>query len=71
MQGAAQLRDTLAADRDALEVFGERLSSFRARTPELEATMEAILGKMAEIDEGMRHAARLGDTAVGPGHAGQ
>ena len=41
----AQLRDKLGADRAALEAFGDRLTSFRARTPELEATMDAILGQ--------------------------
>jgi len=30
----AQLRDKLGADRSALEAFGDRLTSFRARTPD-------------------------------------
>ena len=62
--GAAQLRDSLAADRAALEAFGERLSSFRARTPEIEAAMEAIAGRLAQLDEGMRQTTRLGGMAA-------
>lgn len=57
----AQLRDKLGADRDALEAFGDRLTSFRARTPELEATMDAILGKLALVEDGTKQATRLGE----------
>src|SRR5258705_5939978 len=57
---AAALRDKLGADRAALEAFGDRLTSFRARTPELEATMDAILGKLGHVDEGTQQATRLG-----------
>src|SRR5436190_10464108 len=46
----AQLRDKLAADRAALEAFGDRLTSFRTRTPELEATMDAIHGKHGQVE---------------------
>src|SRR5205814_48010 len=59
----AQLRDKLGADRAALEAFGDRLTSFRARTPELEATMDAILGKLGQVDEGTKQATRLGEVA--------
>src|SRR6266550_4144498 len=60
----AQLRDKLGADRSALEAFGDRLTSFRARTPELEATMESILGKLGQVDEGAKQATRLGEVAA-------
>src|SRR5262249_19043554 len=42
----AQLRDRLGADRLALEAFGDRMTAMATRAPELEAKMEAILGKM-------------------------
>ncbi|MGH9254017.1 MAG: hypothetical protein ACRD3C_05555, partial [Vicinamibacterales bacterium] len=61
---AAQLNDRLAADRAALEAFDDRVSSLRERMPELEATMEAILARMGQIDEGMRQATRLNDVAM-------
>ncbi len=59
----AQLRDKLGADRAALEAFGDRLTSFRARTPELEATMDAILGRLSEVEDGTKAATRLGELA--------
>jgi len=58
----AQLRDKLGADRAALEAFTDRLGSFRARVPEIQATMDAILGKL--VDEGARQAARIGEVAA-------
>ena len=60
----AQLRDKLGADRNALEAFGDRLTSFKARTPELEATMDAILGKLALVEDGTKQATRLGELAT-------
>ena len=59
----AHLRDRLSADRAALETFGDRLTSFKARTPELEATMDAILGKLTLVDEGTKQATKLGEVA--------
>ena len=61
---AAQLRDKLGADRMALESFTDRLASFRARVPELEATMGTILEKMTLVDEGNRSAARISEVAT-------
>jgi chromosome segregation ATPase len=63
--GAAQLADKLTADRAALEEFDNRVSSFRAGTPELEARLEAILGRMADIDQRMRDAEQLSDIVTG------
>ena len=62
---AVQLRDKLALDRAALEAFAERTSTMLARTPELEARLDAVLGKMALIDEGSKSAARLAEVATG------
>ncbi len=45
----AQLRDKLGADRQALEAFGERVAAMQTRAPELEAKMDAILGKMSLV----------------------
>jgi chromosome segregation ATPase len=59
--GAAQLRDKLTDDRKALEAFDDRLSSFRARSSELEKTMETILAGMGRIDEGLHNANRLSE----------
>lgn len=57
--------DLAHANKDlaALEAFGDRLTSFRARTPELEATMDAILGKLALVEDGTKQATRLGEVA--------
>src|ERR671922_2595101 len=59
----AQLRDKLASDRAALEAFGDRMTSFMTRTPQLEATMDAINAKLALVDEGTKKATRLGEVA--------
>jgi chromosome segregation ATPase len=60
---AAQLRDKLAVDRAALETFSERTASFLSRTPDLEARLDAVLGKMERVDEGSQAAARLAEVA--------
>ena len=57
----AQLRDKLGADRQALEAFGERVAAMQTRAPELEAKMDAILGKMTLVEEGTQKATRLGE----------
>ncbi|MGH7340876.1 MAG: hypothetical protein ACREKH_10340, partial [Candidatus Rokuibacteriota bacterium] len=57
----AQLRDKLAGDRTALETFSERMTSFMARTPQLDATLNAINSKLALVDEGVRQTTRLGE----------
>ncbi|MFO1265934.1 MAG: hypothetical protein U1F67_03525 [Rubrivivax sp.] len=62
---AVQLRDKLALDRAALEAFAERTTTMLARTPELEARLDAVRGKMALIDEGSKSAARLAEVATG------
>ena len=59
----ARLGDKLAADRDALEAFSERMTAFMLRTPQLDATMNAINGKLALADEGIQQTARLGKLA--------
>src|SRR5262249_41843244 len=49
---AAKIGDKLTADRVRLEAFGERLTAFSAQAPELEAKMDAILGKLKLVEEG-------------------
>jgi chromosome segregation ATPase len=61
---ATQLGDRLSRDRAALEAFGERAAMLLARTPELDARMEAILGKMHLVEEGTKSATRLGETTA-------
>ena len=60
----AQLRDKLAADRDTLEAFSERMTAFMLRTPDLDATLNAINGKLVLADERMQQTARLGELAA-------
>jgi len=59
----AQLGDKLAADRSAFEAFSERMTAFMHQTPELDATLNAINGKLVLVDEGMQRTARLGELA--------
>ena len=59
----ARLGDKLAADRDALEACSERMTAFMLRTPQLDATLNAINGKLALADEGIQQTARLGELA--------
>jgi chromosome segregation ATPase len=56
-----QLRDKLGADRAALETFSERMTAFMARTPQLDATLNAINEKLALVDEGVKQTTRLGE----------
>lgn len=58
---AMQLRDKLAVDRAALEALGERTSTMLGRTPDIEARLDVVLGKLALVDEGSQAAARLGE----------
>ena len=53
---AAQLRDRLGSDRAALEGFIDRVTSLSARTPEIEAKMDAIQAKFGVIEEGTQKA---------------
>ena len=62
---AVQLRDKLAIDRTALESFAERTSTMLARTPDLEARLDAVLGKMTLVEEGSKSAVRLAEVAAG------
>ena len=57
------LRDKLAADRAALDSFGERAAAMMSRVPELDARIQAVLGKLELIDGGNRSAARLSELA--------
>ena len=59
-----KLRDKLGADRVALEAFNERMTALATRAPELEAKMDAILGKMALVEEGTLKATRLNETVA-------
>jgi chromosome segregation ATPase len=56
---AMQLRDQLAVDRAALDAFGERAAALLSRTPELEARMTTVLGRLSLVDDGNRAVARL------------
>ncbi len=60
---ALQLRDKLALDRAALEALGERTATMLGRTPDIEARLDAVLGKLALVDAGNQAAARLGELA--------
>ena len=62
---AMQLRDRLAVDRAALEALSERTATMLGRAPEIEARLDAVLGKMALVDEGNKSAARLDELAGG------
>ena len=55
----AQLRADLAADRQALQAFGERMTAVSARTPELEAKVDGILAKMSLVESASQQAVRL------------
>src|SRR5262249_3244421 len=61
---AAKLADKLGADRLALETFTDRMTAFASQTPELEAKMDAILGKLKLVDEGAEKATRLHETVA-------
>jgi chromosome segregation ATPase len=61
---AAQLRDKLAVDRAALDAFGERTTTMLSRTPELQARLDEVLGKMALVEKGSDAAARLGQMST-------
>ncbi len=58
---AVRLRDTLALDRAALETFGERTTEMLSRTPELQARLDELLGKMALVEQGTEAAAKLSE----------
>ena len=58
---AVRLRDQMGADRSALEGFIGRISEFKARTPEIEARLDTVLGKLAQAEEGTRQAVKLGE----------
>ena len=58
---AVRLRDQMGADRSALEGFLGRISEFKARTPEIEARLDTVLGKLAQAEEGTRQAVKLGE----------
>ena len=60
----AQLRDKLGSDRQALEGFAERMAAMAARAPELDAQMDAILNKMALVEEGTGKATRLNEAVA-------
>lgn len=56
---ARQLRDTLTAERTALEAFLDRMGAFAVQVPELDARMNAIKSKLSIVDEGTAKAASL------------
>ncbi len=59
----SKLADQLGSDRNALEAFGDRLASMQTQAPELEAKMNALLGKLDLVEEGDRQghtAGRIG-----------
>ncbi|HEU4935433.1 MAG TPA: hypothetical protein VFT39_03200 [Vicinamibacterales bacterium] len=56
---AAELRDRLATDRTAVEAFLARIESFSAGIPQLEIRLDAIVEKLATVDDGTQKAAAL------------
>jgi len=58
-------RDRLAQDRDAFEEFTARASQMIGRTPEIEARLEAVLGKMSLLEDGNQRAQRLAESVAG------
>jgi len=61
---AARLADKLGSDRLALEAFGERMTAFASHTPELEAKMDGILGKLTLVEQGTQKATRLHESVA-------
>src|SRR5262245_22504148 len=61
---AAKLGDQLGADRLALEAFGDRMTAMSGQAPELEAKMDAILGKFKLVEEGTQKATRLHESVA-------
>jgi chromosome segregation ATPase len=59
---AAKLREQLGADRAALEGFLGRVDTFNRQLPDLDARMNAIVGKLSIVDEGTQQAAALATT---------
>ena len=55
----SQLTAELAADRQALQAFGERMTAVSTRAPELEAKVDAILGKMSLVETASQEATWL------------
>jgi len=62
---AARLHDKLALDRAALDAFGERTTAMLSRTPELQARLDEVLGKMLLIEKGSEAAGRLRELTTG------
>lgn len=57
-----QLSAELAADRQALHAFGERMTAVSMRAPELEAKVDAILSKMSLVENASLKAAWLNES---------
>src|SRR5205814_3377820 len=64
LSAIAKLADRLSGDRLGLEAFGERMAAFSGQAPELEAKMDAILGKMKLVEVGTQKATRLHETVA-------
>jgi chromosome segregation ATPase len=60
---ASVLRDRLAADRAALDSFGERAAAMMSRVPEIDTRIQAVLDKLGLIDAGNRSATLLSELA--------
>src|SRR6185312_11011343 len=61
---AAKIGEKLSGDRIRLEAFGERMTAFAVQAPELEAKMEAIVGKLRIVEEGTQKATRLHESVA-------
>ena len=61
---AAKLGDKLGADRLALEAFGDRMATMATQAPELEAKMDAVIGKFKLVEEGTQKATRLHESVA-------
>lgn len=62
---AARLRDKAAEDRSAMEAFIERTAAMIGRTPEIEARLDAMLGKMSLLEQSNETLRRLGESTGG------
>ena len=61
---AAKLADKLGADRVGLEAFSDKMTAFSSQAPELEAKMDAILGKLKLVEDGTQKATRLHESVA-------
>lgn len=62
---ASRMRPKLAQDREAFEEFEQRTVAMIGRTPEIEARLEAVLGKFSLLEQGTEAARKLAEDVAG------